>query len=138
MYVTMQPYRECQRIPTYLTIKNKKSIEQLRTTTPRQTLALELLVVYCFRILLVYPCALYYGILILSRAHGACPNPLGRSNKEWKLNEMYFCTRTDHEGRVNMVKGMNIAVFFMSYVLKCYSFLFFSFFDRRPLLDKVD
>ena len=28
---------------------------------------------HCFRILLVYPCALYYGMLILSRAYGACP-----------------------------------------------------------------
>ena len=53
----------------------KKSIEQLRPSAPRQTLALELLEVYCFRILLVYPCALYYGMLILSRAHGACPTP---------------------------------------------------------------
>ena len=53
----------------------KKSIEQLLPSAPRQTSALELLVVYCFRILLVYPCALYYGMLILSRAHGACPNP---------------------------------------------------------------
>jgi len=40
----------------------KKSIEQLRPSAPLQTSALELLVVYCFRILLVYPCALYYGI----------------------------------------------------------------------------
>jgi len=53
----------------------KKSIEQLRPSTPRQTSALELLVVYCFRILLVYPCPLYYGMLILSHAHGACPTP---------------------------------------------------------------
>ena len=30
---------------------------------------------YCFRILLVYPSALYYGMLILSRARGACPTP---------------------------------------------------------------
>ena len=51
----------------------KKSIEQLRPSAPRQTSALELLVVYCFHILLVYPCALYYGMLILSRALGACP-----------------------------------------------------------------
>jgi len=53
----------------------KKSIEQLRSSVPRQTSALELLVFYCFRILLVYPCSLYYGMLILSRAHGACPTP---------------------------------------------------------------
>ena len=58
----------------------KKSIEQLRPTTPRQTSALELLVVYCFSILLVYPCALYYGMLILSRVHGACPTPLPGSH----------------------------------------------------------
>jgi len=51
----------------------KKSIEQLRPSVPRQTSALDPLVFYCFRILLVYPCALYYGMLILSRAHGACP-----------------------------------------------------------------
>ena len=50
----------------------KKSVEQLRPSTPPQTSALELLVVYCFHILLVYPCALYYGMLILSRAHEAC------------------------------------------------------------------
>ena len=56
----------------------KKSIEQLRPSAPRQTSALELLEVYCFRILLVYPCALYYGMLILSRAHGACPTPPGQ------------------------------------------------------------
>jgi len=55
----------------------KKSIEQLRPSAPRQTSALELLVVYCFRILLVYPCALYYGMLILSSALGACPTPPG-------------------------------------------------------------
>ena len=54
----------------------KKSIEQLRPSAPRQTSARELLVVYCFRILLVYPCALYHGMLILSRALGACPTPL--------------------------------------------------------------
>ena len=53
----------------------KKSTEQLRPSAPRQTSALELLVVYCFRILLVYPCALYHGMLILSRALGACPTP---------------------------------------------------------------
>jgi len=53
----------------------KKSIEQLRPSAPLQTSALELLVVYCFRILLVYPCALHYGMSILSRAHGACPTP---------------------------------------------------------------
>jgi len=40
------------------------------------TSALELLAFYCFRILLVYPCPLYYGMLILSRAHGACPTPM--------------------------------------------------------------
>ena len=61
-----------------------RSIEQLRPGAPRQTSALELLEVYCFRILLVYPCALYYGMLILSRALGACPTPpgiqLGRSD----------------------------------------------------------
>jgi len=55
----------------------KKSIEQLRPSAPLQTSALELLVFYyCFRILLVYPCALYYGMLILSHAHGAYPTPL--------------------------------------------------------------
>ena len=43
----------------------KKSIEQLRPSAPRQTSALELLVVYCFRILLVHPCPLYYGMLTL-------------------------------------------------------------------------
>jgi len=42
----------------------KKSIEQLRPSAPRHTSALELLVFYCFRILLVYPCPLYYGMLI--------------------------------------------------------------------------
>jgi len=55
----------------------KKSIEQLRLSAPRQSSGLELLVVYCFRILLVYLCALYYGMLILSRALGACPTPPG-------------------------------------------------------------
>ena len=49
------------------------SIEQLRPSAN----ALELLVVYCFRILLVYHCPLYYGMLILSPAHGACPTPSG-------------------------------------------------------------
>ena len=53
----------------------KKSIEQLRPSAPRQTSPLELLEVYCFRIRLVYPCALFYGMLILSRALGACPTP---------------------------------------------------------------
>jgi len=53
----------------------KKSIEQLRHSAPRQTSALELLEVYSFRILLVYLCALYNGMLILSRALGACPTP---------------------------------------------------------------
>jgi len=53
----------------------KKSIEQLRPSAPRQTSALELLEVYCFRILLVYLCALYYGMSILSRALGAWPTP---------------------------------------------------------------
>ena len=53
----------------------KKSIEQLRPSAPRQTSALELLEAYSFRILLVYRCALYYGMLILSRALGACPTP---------------------------------------------------------------
>ena len=50
-----------------------KKSEQLRPSG--QTSALELLVVYWFRILLVYPCALYPGMLILSRALGACPTP---------------------------------------------------------------
>jgi len=54
-------------------VSGKKSIEQLRPSVPQQTSALELLVFYRFRILLVYPCALYYRMLILSRAHGACP-----------------------------------------------------------------
>ena len=54
----------------------KKSTEQLRPSAPQQTSALELLEVYCFRILLVYLCALYYGMSILSRALGACPTPL--------------------------------------------------------------
>ena len=53
----------------------KKSIEQLRPSAPRQTSALELLVVYCFLILLVYPCPLYCGMLVLSRVHGACATP---------------------------------------------------------------
>jgi len=57
----------------------KKSIEQLHPSAPRQTSALELLEVYSFRILLVYRCALYYGMLILSCALGACPTPLGVS-----------------------------------------------------------
>jgi len=48
----------------------KKSIERLRPSTPQQTSALELLLFYNFRILLVYPCALY--LLILPRAHRAC------------------------------------------------------------------
>ena len=48
-------------------VSGKKSIEQLRPSEPQQTSALELLEVYCFCILLVYPCALYYGMLILSR-----------------------------------------------------------------------
>jgi len=43
---------------------------------PLQTSALELLVFYCFCILLVYPCALYYGMSILLCAQGACPTPL--------------------------------------------------------------
>ena len=47
-------------------------IEQLHPNTPWQTSALELLVFYGFCIILVYPCALYYRMLILSRAHGAC------------------------------------------------------------------
>ena len=59
-------------------VSGKKSIEQLRPSAPWQTSALELLVVYCFHILLVYPCALYYGILFLSRAHGSCPTPPGQ------------------------------------------------------------
>ena len=54
----------------------KKSIEQLRPSAPQQTSALELLVVYCFRILLVYLCTLYYGML--SCALGACRTPLCR------------------------------------------------------------
>jgi len=86
MYVTMQPYREHQRMQTFL--PHSSVYHQLRPRMPRQTSALELLVVYCFRILLVYPSALYYGMLILSRAHGARPTTLGRSQKEWKLNEM--------------------------------------------------
>ena len=53
----------------------KKSIEQLRPSALWQTAALELLVFYCFRTLLVYPCPLYYGMLILSRAHGAYSYP---------------------------------------------------------------
>jgi len=35
------------------------SIEQLGPSAPRQTSALELLVFYCFRILLEYPCSLW-------------------------------------------------------------------------------
>ena len=61
--------------PLKCLVSGKKSIEQLRPSAPRQTSALELLVFYCFRILLVYPGPLYYGMLILSRAHGACPTP---------------------------------------------------------------
>jgi len=53
----------------------KKTIEQLCPSVPQQTSALELLVAYRLRILLVYSCALYYGMLILSRAHVACPTP---------------------------------------------------------------
>jgi len=69
------------RMQTFFTplkclVSGKKSIEQLCPSTRQQTSALELLVVYCFRVLLVYPCALYYGMLILSRAHGTCPPPL--------------------------------------------------------------
>jgi len=63
----------------------KKPIEQLRPSAPRQSSALELLVVYCFRILLVYPCALYYGMLNLSRAHGACPTPLQYCSNLYEL-----------------------------------------------------
>jgi len=54
----------------------KKSIEQLHPSAPRQTSALQLLVFYCFHILFVYSCPLYYGMLILSCAYGACPTPL--------------------------------------------------------------
>jgi len=79
MYVTMQPYRECRQMKTFLPLKclasGKTSIEQLRPSALRQTSALELLVFYGFHILLVYPCPLYYGMLILSCAHGACPTP---------------------------------------------------------------
>ena len=55
----------------------KKSVEQLRPSAPWQTSALELLVFCCFRLLLVYPCALIYGMLILLCAHGTCPTPPG-------------------------------------------------------------
>jgi len=64
----------------------KKSIERLRPSAPRQTSALELLVVYCFRILIVYPCALYYGMLILSRVLGACPTPPGLTQDNGMLD----------------------------------------------------
>ena len=67
----------------------KKSIEQLRPSAPRQTSALELLVVHCFRILRVYPCALYYGMLILSHALGACPTPPG-SYQHFQVRNCYF------------------------------------------------
>ena len=62
--------------PLQCLVSGKKSTEQLRPSAPPQTSALELLVFYCFRILLVYPCPLYYGMLILSCVHGACPTPL--------------------------------------------------------------
>ena len=76
----------------------KKSIEQLRPSVPRQTLALELLVVYCFCILLAYPCALYYGMLILSRAHGACPTPLDVSYQQWICLTLWsHCSISSHE-----------------------------------------
>jgi len=56
--------RECRLFyPTHYLASRKKSIEQLRPSVPRQTSALELLVVYCFRTLLLYPCPLYYGML---------------------------------------------------------------------------
>ena len=74
----------------------KKSIEQLRPSAPRQTSALELLEVYCFRILLVYPCALYYGMLILSRAHGACPTPPGRTHRATDARTHTKASRTVH------------------------------------------
>jgi len=80
----------------------KKSIEQLRPTAPRQTSALELLVVYCFHILLEYPCALYYGMLILSRALGACPTPLAYAYKTvWTL----LFDSTCHDVRRNALTG---------------------------------
>jgi len=52
----------------------KKSIERLRPSAPRQTSALELLVVYCFRILIVYPCAC------------ACPTPPGLTQDNGMLD----------------------------------------------------
>jgi len=65
----------------------KKLVEQLCPSTPWKTSALELLVFYYFRRLLVYPCALYFGMLILSHAHGACPTPSPPSHfgHAWKL-----------------------------------------------------
>ena len=54
---------------------NADTTQVNRATAPGQTSALELLVFCCFRVLLVYPSALYYGMLILSRARGACPTP---------------------------------------------------------------
>ena len=56
-------------------MSGKKSVEQLHPSASRQTSALELLVFYFYHILLVYPCPLYYGMLILSCVHGACPTP---------------------------------------------------------------
>jgi len=64
----------------------RKSIEQLHPSVPRQTSALELLVVHCFRILLVYPYALYYGMLILSRALVLPPPEL----YVWPVNSASF------------------------------------------------
>ena len=48
-------------IPLKCLASGKKSVEQQRPCVPQQTSALELLVFYCFRILFVYPCALYYA-----------------------------------------------------------------------------
>jgi len=68
----------------------KKSIEQLCPSAPRQTSTLELLVVYCFHILLVYPCALFYGMLILSHVLGACPTPLTTATNPYYISCDYW------------------------------------------------
>jgi len=65
--------------PAKCLASGKKSLAQRRPSAPRQTSALAQLEVNCFRLLLVHPCELYYGMLILSRAHGACPTPPGAS-----------------------------------------------------------
>ena len=76
-YVTMQPYWEYQQMLTFMShsASGKKSIEQCPTTP---TSALELLYVLLFPHL-VYPCALYYRMLILSQ-HSSPPSLGAGSN----------------------------------------------------------